>query len=529
MINTRISIYTLLLAAAFLAGMVGFVMPTHAADTQFTISTTVIGNDVVPPSVPDNVDAVAVSTTQIDVSWDASTDNVGVTGYQVFRDNTQIATTTLLTYSDIGLTAATTYDYTVRAFDAAGNVSTSSATSSAATLSVPVESPDGGGNAYVPSDIHFLSFEIVVEETAATIRWQTSEPTRSVLKWGETIGYEVGSLSERALRTWHSTRITGLQPGVRYELHITATGGHGNEAIMTESFLTKMAPDATAPPNVRDFVAAHVGEDVILNWTNPAVGDFDVVRIIKGNNFYPVDPFDGELVFEGSNEQVVDVGAGATPGPHYYAAFAYDRSGNISSGAVTYLYIPYEDGEPVPELPETQEPVDGSIPLRLSDISFVQDGKEISFIGEDVEIDSALPLTISIPYKKVPQNLKTILVSIAHPTRDNQSFAFLLRIDEKKNFYTATIDALAVDGRYPITVSVFDYANRVLTNTHGTLVVSTAAPEAFSSTDLGFLGYLTAIFRSLGLWVLVLVMLLLLIVYESIRRDESKRHEVYYS
>ena len=90
--------------------------------------------DTTPPSTPLNVSAVAVSSTQIHVSWSASTDNVGVTGYQVFRSGTLVGTVTGLSYSDTGLTPSTAYSYTVAAFDAAGNSSNQSSTATATTL-----------------------------------------------------------------------------------------------------------------------------------------------------------------------------------------------------------------------------------------------------------------------------------------------------------------------------------------------------------------------------------------------------------
>ncbi len=67
------------------------------------------------------------------LSWTASTDNVGVSGYTIYRGAAQLATTALTSYSDTGLSPGTTYSYTVAAYDAAGNVSAQSAPASAVT------------------------------------------------------------------------------------------------------------------------------------------------------------------------------------------------------------------------------------------------------------------------------------------------------------------------------------------------------------------------------------------------------------
>jgi uncharacterized repeat protein (TIGR03806 family) len=101
--------------------------------------------DTTPPSVPGDVTAVAQSASQILVSWSASTDASGISGYRVFRDGgaTPVATVQTTSYTDGGLTAATQYSYTVIAVDGASpaNVSTASAAATATTGGTP---PLGG-------------------------------------------------------------------------------------------------------------------------------------------------------------------------------------------------------------------------------------------------------------------------------------------------------------------------------------------------------------------------------------------------
>jgi chitodextrinase len=96
--------------------------------------------DTAPPTAPTNLAATAASSTQINLSWGASTDNVGVTGYRVERcqgsgcsNFAQIATPTGTSFNDSGLAQSTAYSYRVRANDAAGNVSSYSNTASATT------------------------------------------------------------------------------------------------------------------------------------------------------------------------------------------------------------------------------------------------------------------------------------------------------------------------------------------------------------------------------------------------------------
>ncbi len=90
--------------------------------------------DTTPPTAPTSLTATAAAG-QIDLSWVASSDDVGVAGYRVYRDGAAdvLATVTTTSYSDTGALAGTTYSYAVRAFDTAGNVSPLSASATATT------------------------------------------------------------------------------------------------------------------------------------------------------------------------------------------------------------------------------------------------------------------------------------------------------------------------------------------------------------------------------------------------------------
>ena len=90
--------------------------------------------DTTAPSIPTGLTATAVTSSLINLTWAASTDNVGVAGYNIYRAGTKIGTATTNSYSDSGLSASTAYSYTVSAYDAAGNVSSQSASASATTL-----------------------------------------------------------------------------------------------------------------------------------------------------------------------------------------------------------------------------------------------------------------------------------------------------------------------------------------------------------------------------------------------------------
>ncbi|MEM9921792.1 MAG: S8 family serine peptidase, partial [Bacteroidota bacterium] len=98
------------------------------------------GPDTDPPSVPTNLTATNTTQTSTDLSWNASTDNIGVDGYNVYVNGALNGSTSTTSYTVTGLSASTTYTMSVSAYDAAGNESNSASTS-VTTLDVP----NGGG------------------------------------------------------------------------------------------------------------------------------------------------------------------------------------------------------------------------------------------------------------------------------------------------------------------------------------------------------------------------------------------------
>lgn len=100
-----------------------------------------VNNDVTPPTVPTGLAATAASSTQVNLLWDAATDNVGVAAYYVQRDGVVVATLggTTLAYTDNDLMANTGYSYTIVAGDTAGNASSPSAAATATTQPAPVD------------------------------------------------------------------------------------------------------------------------------------------------------------------------------------------------------------------------------------------------------------------------------------------------------------------------------------------------------------------------------------------------------
>jgi hypothetical protein len=127
------------------------------------------------PAAPSGLTATGASATRIDLSWTAASDDIGVTGYRIYRDGSPVAVVGGTGHADLGLAAATRHQYEVAALDAAGNESQRSAPAAAATLA------EGSGQAASPpqEDLPPLAQASVTLLPAADTYLQEGRPTEA--------------------------------------------------------------------------------------------------------------------------------------------------------------------------------------------------------------------------------------------------------------------------------------------------------------------------------------------------------------
>jgi len=204
--------------------------------------------DTTAPTAPAALTATAVSTTQINLAWTASTDNVGVTGYQVDRCQgvgcttfAQIGTSSVTSFSDTGLAAGTTYRYRVRATDAAGNVSANSSIVTATTQAAPDTTPPTA-----PAGLTATA----TSSSQINLAWSASTDNVGVT------GYRVErcqgagctTFAQVATPTGTSFSDTGLAAGMSYSYQVRAADAAGNlGAYSNVASATTQTPDTSAP------------------------------------------------------------------------------------------------------------------------------------------------------------------------------------------------------------------------------------------------------------------------------------------
>lgn len=213
--------------------------------------------DTTPPTVPTKLVLSATTHTTIALSWTASTDNVGVAGYRVFRNGSQIGMTIDPIYNDVGLSPGTLYSYTVSAFDDAGNISGQSAKTSASTLAVTVASPPPLAVPTTPQNL------LVTTTTASTasLSWLPStESGGSITKY---IIYR--DSAQVGVVTQTSFTDTSLKANTSYEYVVVAYDAKGTGSSIS-NIVTAITQALPPPPTSTSTTNTDFGISVGSNF-----------------------------------------------------------------------------------------------------------------------------------------------------------------------------------------------------------------------------------------------------------------------
>jgi chitodextrinase len=276
--------------------------------------------DVTPPTVPTGLTLQSATVTSISFRWSPSTDNVGVAGYYIYRDGSMVGTSATSSYTDTSLNNGTAYTYEVSAYDAAGNVSGTSAPASFSTLpgdSAPTTPASVKAAATVPYRVK-LSWSASTDAGGSGLagyRIYRSDAPGTILA---TVGPSVTSYADTRVKAKTAYTYTV----VAFDAADDQSGAGKSNSVTTPVGKTTKAP--TAPSKLR--VSATTATSVTFTWAASTDADG-----IAGYHVYRDGAYIGDTAGPGTT-RFADTGlTGSTT--YTYTVVAFDDSANVSAGS----------------------------------------------------------------------------------------------------------------------------------------------------------------------------------------------------
>jgi fibronectin type 3 domain-containing protein len=306
--------------------------------TATNITVTVKNADLTPPSVPTGLTATAPTSASVHLAWAASTDNVGVTSYHIYRSSPGTSSTLLAavtattgtpptTYIDSGVSASTTYSYTVSALDAAGNQSAQSSPVSVTTPASPDKTPPS-----VPTGLHATA----TTATSITLVWNASTDNTG---GSGMAGYHLyrGTALIASPAATSSATVTytdsGLTPGTNYVYYVSAfdNAANGSLASIPITATTQgLNPDhtpPTIPAGLHSIDKQRTTTSITLKWnasTDKGGSGLAGYRLYRATG-------SGSFTLIASPTTTTYTNSGLKAGTKYsYYVRAYDHAGNVS-------------------------------------------------------------------------------------------------------------------------------------------------------------------------------------------------------
>jgi hypothetical protein len=381
---------------------------------------------------------------------------------------------------------------------------------STSTPPTPTPTPPSGSVGYSPSlSFVFENVKVVVTDSTAIISWHTKPLTYTVISWGLNADGGLGTITETLYEYDHSVTLDHLSPGTSYAFTLKAKSKEGAESSVTYSFKTETLTDTTPPGNATDFKATEFDRGINLTWSNPKDSDFAGVKITRGTRFFPRDPDEGYIVYEGGGNVFLDTSV--KPGyVYYYSLFTKDHNGNYSEGTVASSPFKISTTNPPPpplyNNDKPHEQINVPITIEQNDTILMPDDG-VTMIQKD------LGIVIYVPATAVPADTEQVLVTIQ---QKGVSSTFLLK-KRKDGSYDVTIPPFLRDLDTPIPFSI-DFLSRSKTGAYPGIFL---IPSTVSSSGKP----VSREDRQTYLWLLLILLLITLIclavlLYRIIKRKK---------
>ena len=371
------------------------------------------GTDSTAPSAPSGLSARALGSATVSLTWTASTDNVGVVGYRVLRNGSQIFTTDTNSLIDGSVSSLTPYSYTVQAFDRQGNFSP------AATVSVTTPAKTDFTIPTAPT------VTATASDHSLNVSWAPGTDNAGVAYYRVYPCFVPNCIVPAGRRSF---TVTGLPTRTKYDLQLLAVDGDGNNSPLWSGLYTvyTAAAGTTAPSQPQHLISTSGSySHVVLSW-DPSTDD----RGVAGYDIYRNNREIGHSTSTSFTDTVVG-------GSSEYYVQAVDTDGSLSAPSARVWFppplSPSSDSSP-PTASITDPAAGATVSGTLSIASTASD--DVGVTKVELYVDGAMKaVDLSAPYSF---SLDTTTLS------DGPHWLYVRAYDAAGNYGTAGVTNVTV-------------------------------------------------------------------------------------
>jgi chitodextrinase len=416
----------------------------------FTLNATYPVADNVAPSMPVNLTAKAVNSSEVDLSWTASTDNTEVVGYDIYRNGTKVGTTAATIYKDAGLTASTAYSYDVKAKDAAGNASLPANVKITTPVSADTAAPTA------PTGVKAT----VVSNYQIDLTWTAATDNVGVVSYDIYVGISLQASNITATSYSH----TNLTPQTNYYYTIKAKDAAGNVSApsaavsATTASVTGDTEKPTAPTNFKAIVDGPT--KVSLSWgastDNVGITGYRLTR----KPHYP----SGSILATPGISAISYVDTSVSPNtPYSYFLEVFDAAGNSNYALINYIYTPGSANAAISS-PASGATVSGIITVSGTASSTGGQVSKVEVAGSYGTYQPASGTTnwtATIDTTKIPDSTTPVVEDPTHPDPISR-YIFVKVTDSTGDFKVVTVPMTVKNDTSPPTATLTSPANNTM-------------------------------------------------------------------
>ncbi len=328
---------------------------------------------------------------------------------------------------------------------------------------------NGGGNPQMFIG-KILNLKVKVGINYATVSWNTIVPTYGSVSWG--IGdYNDGVANDIGISNHHKIDMENLSASTTYLFFVNSSLPESYYAKELGTFTTLPIPKIKTVPSIYNLTATSTSNEIILNWNNPKDEDFYGVKIVRSPFFFPADPFEGKIIYDGRGTYARDSDLSFDT-KYYYSAFSYDKNLNFSSNVLVESTLKSKRATSSEMSGTDREYQNQNVNiLPVNNFVFAEGDLESSISSSTVRIYPFQDIKIVVDKNRLPDQTKTLILKIQNPNDPTKIFSYSFNFDSVNNIFNLVVPNLGNENIYPFSIAAYNSNNKEISLSKGFLDV----------------------------------------------------------